>query len=194
MLYPNKTRRPSPQAAAPAWYTRTNVGAYPLQVPCARPPPGAAGPCIRYTEAFRLTRDGAPYGAGPPDVVRENRCRGAQCAPGLLQYGGPDRTGAQYPQGVRRIRKRQSRQRLRCVRPYNRCRQPRRHLPHRASEATIKSRRQVEATQAERQRLPTAWLKTRGRSPVPSARREPPPRPKLRSKLMHLSTEIASAS
>ena len=28
--------------------------------------------------------------------------------------------GAQYPQGVRRIRKRQSRQRLRCVRPPSR--------------------------------------------------------------------------
>ena len=69
--------------------------AYPLRVVCARPPPGAAGPCIRYTEAFRLTRDGAPYGAGPPDVVRENRWRGAQCATGRLQQSGPDRTCAQ---------------------------------------------------------------------------------------------------
>ena len=47
---------------------------------------------------------------------------------------GVDRAGAQYPQGVRRIRKRQSRQRLRCVRPYTRYtahqRKARRPLPH----------------------------------------------------------------
>ena len=41
---------------------------------------------------------------------------------GILQY--TICRGAHYPQGVRRIRKRQSRQRLRCVRPYNRFHEP----------------------------------------------------------------------
>ena len=41
---------------------------------------------------------------------------------GMLQY--TICRSAQYPQGVRRIRKRQSRQRLRCVRPYNRFHEP----------------------------------------------------------------------
>ena len=47
---------------------------------------------------------------------------------------------------------------------YRHYRPARRHLLHRASETTNKFRGQVEATQAERQRTPTAWLKTGERS------------------------------
>ena len=46
------------------------------------------------------------------------------------------------------------------VRPYNRYRQARRHLRHRASEVTFEFRGQVVARLAERQRTPTVNPKT----------------------------------
>ena len=56
-----------------------------------------------------------PYGAGLSDMAGV----GAHIVrPSFPSAVSVDRAGAQYPQGVRRIRKRQSRQRLRCVRPY----------------------------------------------------------------------------
>ena len=58
------------------------------------------------------------HSAVPLPLAREAMARSAGGGwPGTV---GVDRAGAQYPQGVRRIRKRQSRQRLRCVRPYTR--------------------------------------------------------------------------
>ena len=103
------------------------------------------------------------------------------------------RTNAQYPQGARRIRKAAkpptaalcaplhtvyqsipvdggaARRGVAaygdwCKTPKARHRQARRHLRHRANEVTIKSRGQVVAREAERQRMFIASLKTGGRS------------------------------
>jgi hypothetical protein len=90
-----------------------------------------------------------PYGAGPPDMAGV----GAHIVrPFFPNAAGVDRAGAQYPQGVRRIRKRQSRQRLRCVRPYNHHRQPRRPLPHNEQRNTPQAQ---EASRSEAGRAAT---------------------------------------
>ena len=61
------------------------------------------------------------------------------------------------------------------------------------SATTIKSRGQVEARQAERQRMFIVRLKTGDAFRIPlSVREPPPPRPKLRSKATHQSVEGAS--
>ena len=96
----------------------------------------------------RAGGDTGPYGrfiGCPIDAGRT----GAQCAPlhTIGRAAGVGRTGGHRPP-------------LQPV--YQHHQQTRRHLPHRASEATIKSRRQVVATQAERQRTPTTNPKTRG--------------------------------
>ena len=113
--------------------------------------------------------------------------------PSSPNTANPDRAGAQYPQGARRIRKAAkpptaalcaplhtvyqsipvdggaARRGVAaygdwCKTPKARHRQARRHLRHRANEVTIKSRGQVVAREAERQRMFIASLKTGGRS------------------------------
>ncbi len=107
----------------------------------------------------RAGGDTGPYGVrlsdmgreniGASDMVLENVCRGAHRAPVLPWSAGVDRAGAQCAP-------------LQPV--YQHFRKARRHLRHRASDLTFKLRRQVVAREAERQRTPTAWLKTGERS------------------------------
>ena len=59
-----------------------------------------------------------PAEVGSSDIARETGVGAHIVRPSFPSAVSVDRAGAQYPQGVRRIRKRQSRQRLRCVRPY----------------------------------------------------------------------------
>ena len=94
------------------------------------PPSGHIRPCGRSVEPSRPTRDGAPRSSRPTNGIAKHIMWAHTVRPSSPSAANVDRAGAQYPQGVRRIRKRQSRQRLRCVRPYNRYRQARQHLPH----------------------------------------------------------------
>ena len=98
------------------------------------PPSGHIRPCGRSVEPSRPTRDGAPRSSRPTNGIAKHIMWAHTVRPSSPSAANVDRAGAQYPQGVRRIRKRQSRQRLRCVRPYTRYtahqRKARRPLPH----------------------------------------------------------------
>ncbi len=72
----------------------------------------------------------------------------------LTDAAYPLRVACARPSPVRRMSIEQAHN----VRPYNRYRQARRHLRHRASEVTFEFRGQVVARLAERQRMFTAWL------------------------------------
>ena len=74
---------------------------------------------------WSVPRNGVPMSSRPAevgssDIARETGVGAHIVRPSFPSAVSVDRAGAQYPQGVRRIRKRQSRQRLRCVRPYMR--------------------------------------------------------------------------
>ena len=84
------------------------------------PPSGHIRPCGRSVEPSRPTRDGAPRSSRPTNGIAKHIMWAHTVRPSSPSAANVDRAGTQYPQGVRRIRKRQSRQRLRCVRPYMR--------------------------------------------------------------------------
>ena len=142
-------------------------------------------PYTRFTETFRLTRDGVPRLSRPANgltILRRasaERARtarpyrwaiggvvgiGGRAGEDTGPYGGYTETTPPSPAAFAKCEQRS---------------------PHQVPEAS-------RAMQAERQRMFTARLKTGEHSPVPFARREPPPpRPKRQSCRPHQTSKAA---